>query len=153
MDWPTMLRRIDNVLASDTGRTAKATQIAALVRQAESYRWVGLYEVTEQEIAVIGWSGPGAPADPRFPVTQGLSGAAVAASRAVVVNDVTADPRYLTALPARGRRPSSRCWIPARVRWWEPWTWNAPSGTPSPTPTAKRSSASLPLGAGCSPCS
>jgi L-methionine (R)-S-oxide reductase len=30
-------------------------------------------------------------------VTQGLSGAAVASRRAVVVNDVTADPRYLTA--------------------------------------------------------
>jgi L-methionine (R)-S-oxide reductase len=37
------------------------------------------------------------PAYPRFPVTQGLSGAAVATRRAVVVNDVTADPRYLTA--------------------------------------------------------
>jgi L-methionine (R)-S-oxide reductase len=30
-------------------------------------------------------------------VTQGLSGAAVATGWAVVVNDVTADPRYLTA--------------------------------------------------------
>ena len=66
-------------------------------RQAGGYRWVGLYEVTEREIAAIGWSGPGAPAHPRFPVTQGLSGAAVAARRAVVVNDVTADPRYLMA--------------------------------------------------------
>jgi L-methionine (R)-S-oxide reductase len=73
------------------------TQIAELVQQAGSYRWVGLYEVTRQEIAVLGWSGPGAPAYSRFPVTQGLSGAAVAARRAVVVNDVTADPRYLTA--------------------------------------------------------
>jgi GAF domain-containing protein len=97
MDWPTVLRRIDDVLGSDTGRTEKATQIAELVQRAGSYRWVGLYEVTRQEIAVLGWSGPGAPAYPRFPVTQGLSGAAVAARRAVVVNDVTADPRYLTA--------------------------------------------------------
>ena len=30
-------------------------------------------------------------------MTQGLSGAAVATKGAVVVNDVTADPRYLTA--------------------------------------------------------
>jgi putative methionine-R-sulfoxide reductase with GAF domain len=60
MDWPTVLRRIDDMLGSDTGRTAKATQIAELVRQAGSYRWVGLYKVTEQETAVIGWSGPGA---------------------------------------------------------------------------------------------
>ena len=96
MDWPTVLRRIDDVLGSDKGRTAKAVRIAELIRRAGGYGWVGLYEVTE-EIAVLGWSGPGAPADPRFAVTQGLSGAAVAASRAVVVNDVTADPRYLTA--------------------------------------------------------
>ena len=98
MDWPTVLRSIHDVLASDQGRAEQAVQIAELVRQAGSYRWVGLYKVTEQEIAVVGWSGPGAPAYPRFPVTNGLSGAAVAARRAVVVNDVTADPRYLTAL-------------------------------------------------------
>jgi putative methionine-R-sulfoxide reductase with GAF domain len=33
-------------------------------------------------------------------VTQGLSGAAVASKGAVVVGDVTADPRYLTAFPS-----------------------------------------------------
>ena len=97
MDWSTVLRRIEDVLGSDKGRSEKAVQIAELVRQAGSYHWVGLYELTEQQIVAIGWSGPGAPAHPRFPVTQGLSGAAVAARRAVVVNDVTADPRYLTA--------------------------------------------------------
>jgi L-methionine (R)-S-oxide reductase len=97
MDWSTVLRRIEDVLGSGKGHTEKAVQIAELVRQAGSYRWVGLYEVTEQEIVALGWSGPGAPAYPRFPVTRGLSGAAVAARRAVVVNDVTADPRYLTA--------------------------------------------------------
>lgn len=97
MDWATVLRGIEDALASDLGPAEQAVQIAELVRQAGSYRWVGLYAVTDQEITAIGWSGPGAPAHPRFPVTQGLSGAAVASRRAVVVNDVTADPRYLTA--------------------------------------------------------
>jgi L-methionine (R)-S-oxide reductase len=97
MDWPAVLRGIDDVLASEEERAEKAVRIAELVRQAGGYRWVGLYEVTEREIAAIGWSGPGAPAYRRFPVTQGLSGAAVTTGRAVVVNDVTADPRYLTA--------------------------------------------------------
>jgi GAF domain-containing protein len=97
MDWPAVLRGIDDVLASEEERAEKAVRIAELVRQAGGYRWVGLYEVTEREIAAIGWSGPGAPAYPRSPVTQGLSGAAVTTGRAVVVNDVTADPRYLTA--------------------------------------------------------
>ena len=97
MGWETVVRGIHNVLASDQSHAEQAVQIAELIRQAGSYRWVGLYVVTDQEIAAIGWSGPGTPAYPRFPVTQGLSGAAVATKRAVVVNDVTADPRYLTA--------------------------------------------------------
>ena len=97
MDWSTVLCGIDDALASNMGRADKAVRIAALIREAGRYRWVGLYAVSDQEITVIGWSGPGAPAHPRFPVTQGLSGAAVATRRAVVVNDVTADPRYLTA--------------------------------------------------------
>jgi L-methionine (R)-S-oxide reductase len=97
MNWSTVLRGIDEVLASDLGRADKAVRVAALIREAGRYRWVGLYAVADQEITVIGWSGPGAPAHPRFPVSQGLSGTAVATKRAVVVNDVTADPRYLTA--------------------------------------------------------
>src|SRR5919109_1862192 len=97
MDWPTALRGIQAALASDLGRAEKAVRVAALIRQAGSYRWVGLYAVEDQQITAIGWNGPGPPAHPRFPVTQGLSGAAVATRQAVVVNDVSADPRYLTA--------------------------------------------------------
>jgi putative methionine-R-sulfoxide reductase with GAF domain len=97
MGWDTALRGIHDVQARNQGRAEQAAQIAELIRREGNYRWVGLYAVTEQEITVIGWSGPGAPAHPRFPVTQGLSGAAVATGRAVVVNDVTTDPRYLTA--------------------------------------------------------
>jgi GAF domain-containing protein len=97
MDWPAVLRGIAEVLATDLDRDGKARRAAALIREAGSYRWVGLYAVSEREIAVIGWSGPGPPAHPRFPVTEGLSGAAVATRQPVVVGDVTADPRYLTA--------------------------------------------------------
>ena len=97
MDLPMVLGGIDDVLGSGMGRAEQAIQIAELIRRGGSYCWVGLYAVSQREIAAIGWSGPGAPANPRFPVTEGLSGAAVATGRAVVVNDVTADPRYLTA--------------------------------------------------------
>ena len=97
VDWATVLDGIDAALASDQGRPERAVRVAELIRRAGAYRWVGVYEVTDHEIAAVGWSGPGAPAHPRFPVTQGLSGAAVASRRAVVVGDVTTDPRYLTA--------------------------------------------------------
>jgi L-methionine (R)-S-oxide reductase len=97
MDWPTALRGIAEVLATDLDPADKAGRVAALIREAGRYRWVGLYAVGDREIVAIGWSGPGAPAHPRFPVGHGLSGAAVAGRQAVVVGDVTADPRYLTA--------------------------------------------------------
>ncbi len=71
-------------------------RIAETIRAARGYRWVGLYEVTATEIAAIAWTGADAPAFPRFPVTQGLCGAAVAARAPVVVGDVRSDPRYLT---------------------------------------------------------
>jgi L-methionine (R)-S-oxide reductase len=92
-----LLRHIAEVLNSSADRTAKARRIAEAVRLAGNYRWVGIYDVGEREIAAIAWSGMGAPAHPRFPVTQGLSGQAVSTRRAVVSNDVANDPRYLTA--------------------------------------------------------
>ena len=92
-----MLRQIAEVLDSSADRTSKARRIAEAVRLAGNYRWVGVYDVGEREIAVIAWSGVGAPAHPRFPATRGLSGHAVSTRRAVVSNDVANDPRYLTA--------------------------------------------------------
>ena len=62
MGWETVLRGIHDALASDQGRAEQAVQIAELIRQAGSYRWMGLYAVTAREIAVIGWSGSGSPA-------------------------------------------------------------------------------------------
>ena len=138
MDWSTVPRGIDDVLASDLGRAEKAIQIAELIRQAGRYRWVGLYAVTDQEITAIGWSGPGAPAHPRFPVAQGLSGAAVSTKRAVVVNDVTADPRYLTAFASTLSEAIVPVVDPGTGTVVGTWMWKAPSGTLSPTPTAMR---------------
>ena len=97
MDRNSVLRQIAEVLDSSADRTSKARRIAEAVRLAGNYRWVGVYDVGEREIAVIAWSGVGAPAHPRFPATRGLSGHAVSTRRAVVSNDVANDPRYLTA--------------------------------------------------------
>jgi len=40
----------------------------------------------------------GAPAHPTFPLTSGLTGAAIANRKMINIGDVSADPRYLTAL-------------------------------------------------------
>ncbi|HEV8610963.1 MAG TPA: GAF domain-containing protein [Thermoanaerobaculia bacterium] len=76
----------------------EAGRVAEQIRKAGDYRWVGIYEVGPEEISVVGWSGPEAPAHPRFPKEQGLCGAAAASGKTVVVEDVTKDPRYLTTL-------------------------------------------------------
>ena len=83
-------------------RQGVAREAADLIRQAGGYRWVGLYDVSETEVAAIAWTGEIAPAFPRFPRTQGLNGAAVAAGDVVISQDVARDPRYLTAFATTG---------------------------------------------------
>jgi len=98
MDARETLSRIQEILANRTAaRPEKAKQIAEVIRLAGGYRWVGLYDVGEAEIAAVGWAGMNAPAHPRFPVSQGLSGAAVRSGSPVIVGDVAKDHRYLTA--------------------------------------------------------
>jgi L-methionine (R)-S-oxide reductase len=87
------------LVASSTAgedRERRAERVAASIRRFGGYRWVGVYDVSADAIAVLGWDGPAAPTYPRFPRGEGLCGAAVAAGTPVVVGDVASDPRYLT---------------------------------------------------------
>jgi len=61
------------------------------------YNWVGFYMLDPMDESML-VLGPfhGAPTEhTRIPVTQGICGAAVAQGETVIVEDVTADPRYL----------------------------------------------------------
>jgi GAF domain-containing protein len=80
----------------------RAQRVADLVRTGTGRRWVGVYRVEPEEVVNLAWSGPAAPAHPRFPRHRGLTGAAVASGRPVLSNDVAQDPRYLTALESTG---------------------------------------------------
>ena len=74
--------------------------MADLLKSSGGYRWVELYDVDRMARVArnIVWSGPGVPEYPDIPVTKGLTGAAVGGRHTVNVGDVSADPRYLTAL-------------------------------------------------------
>ena len=61
-------------------RVEKAGEAARLLSAWGPYRWVGLYDVSTTEIAVIAWTGPEPPTYPRFPITKGLNGAAAAST-------------------------------------------------------------------------
>jgi len=93
-----MLKRLRDILSVPGDRVGKARRVSAAIRETGGYRWVGIYDVSEDEIGVVAWSGPSAPAHPRFPVGQGLCGASVKSKETIAVGDVSSDPRYLPTL-------------------------------------------------------
>jgi L-methionine (R)-S-oxide reductase len=93
--WLAELQRLADAAGT---RIDKASEAARLIRKLGAYRWTGLYDVSDREIAVIAWDGPEAPTYPRFPVTKGLNGTAVSSKKVVIVQDVASDPRYLTTI-------------------------------------------------------
>jgi GAF domain-containing protein len=70
-------------------------QIAEMIRGARDYRWVGVYKIVKKDFVILAGTGDEPPAYPRFPITQGLCGAALESGKPVIVGDVHHDPRYL----------------------------------------------------------
>jgi putative methionine-R-sulfoxide reductase with GAF domain len=99
VDREQLLSQLQNIVVTARDRQASLQEAAALIRSNANYRWVGLYEIDHAAGLVrnVCWSGPGPPEHPTFPLTQGLTNAAVAQRQIVNVGDVSADPRYLTA--------------------------------------------------------
>ena len=78
-------------------RAEKAKHLADGIRKIGDYRWVGIYDAGVEEVSILAWSGPGAPEFSKFSVNKGLTGAAIAEKKAVIVGDVRNDPRYATS--------------------------------------------------------
>jgi GAF domain-containing protein len=91
-----VLAHLDEIVTGDRPRRARAGSAADAIRRATQARWVGIYTVAEAVVCTEGWSGPGAPAHPSFPVTEGLTSHAVRTGSIALSNDVARDPRYLT---------------------------------------------------------
>ena len=92
-----VLGQIRMTAAGADDRAIRAQRLAELIRRLGDYRWVGVYDVDPDEVSIIGWNGPGAPGFLTLPVTKGLTGAAIAQKKTVIVGDVRNDPRYLSA--------------------------------------------------------
>jgi L-methionine (R)-S-oxide reductase len=97
-----LLDSVREAAESDAPVKRRAQTIADLVRARTGRRWVGIYRVDVGEVVNLAWSGPAAPAYPRFPSDRGLTGSAIASRTPIVSNDVANDPRYLTALASTG---------------------------------------------------
>jgi GAF domain-containing protein len=66
----------------------------------DHYSWVGIYLVEGDDLVLGPWKGPQATEHVRIPVGQGICGAAAASGRTEVVDDVSADERYLACFPS-----------------------------------------------------
>ncbi|HET6895596.1 MAG TPA: GAF domain-containing protein [Candidatus Baltobacteraceae bacterium] len=96
-DFDHVGKHIAEILASSASREERARAVAAEIHAAGNYRWVGLYDVTAEAVSIIGYSGPGAPSYPSFARDRGLTGEVLRTGQTVVVGDVTANAKYLTA--------------------------------------------------------
>src|SRR5437868_12616530 len=84
------------VLAS--GCTKKSLkQVVEMIRAARDYRFIAIYKIEKGEFVILAGTGKEPPAYPRFPITQGLCGAALDSGKPIVVGDVHKDPRHLPA--------------------------------------------------------
>jgi len=84
-------------IASDRDALEKGI-VTAIAAELPYYHWTGFYwlDPSDAETLVVGaYVGDPTP-HVRIPVTQGICGAAVASGETVVVDDVHADPRYLS---------------------------------------------------------
>ena len=66
----------------------------------EHYSWLGIYLVEGDDLVLGPWKGPEPTEHVRIPVGQGICGAAAATGETEIVDDVNADPRYLSCFPS-----------------------------------------------------
>jgi L-methionine (R)-S-oxide reductase len=72
-------------------------QLVEMIRVARDYRWVAVYKIIKDEFVIMAETGNEPPAYARFPITQGLCGAALDSGKPIIVGDVSKDVRYLPA--------------------------------------------------------
>jgi len=87
-----VLGQLGAILDTTEMREVRAHHAAEAVRAARGYRWVGIYDVGDEEIEIIAHTGPQAPACIRCPVDEGLSGDAVRTRETVTAGTETIVP-------------------------------------------------------------
>ncbi len=97
-----LIRSLALAVDSESTRDQRARAAAEIIRDARGYRWVGIYDVDDEDIVLIGYTGSSPPEHQRIAVMQGLSGEAVRSRATVVSNDVGRNPCYLMTFQGTG---------------------------------------------------
>jgi GAF domain-containing protein len=71
--------------------------VSSIAGRLSNYNWVGFYmlDPTDENFLVLGPFHGAQTEHVRIPITEGICGAAVVQGKTVIVDDVSADPRYL----------------------------------------------------------
>ena len=88
--------------------------VSVIAGRLSNYNWVGFYmlDPNDENVLVLGPYRGAQTEHVRIPVTEGICGAAVAQGETVVIDDVSADPRYL----ACSLETRSEIVVPIRAR-------------------------------------
>jgi L-methionine (R)-S-oxide reductase len=100
-DYAGALAAIDRILnrESEADEVLRQT-VEVLADRFGHYSWVGIYFVEGDALVLGPWKGPQATEHVRIPVGEGVCGAAAASGETEIVDDVNADPRYLSCFPS-----------------------------------------------------
>jgi GAF domain-containing protein len=92
------LNVVRTIVAEAPGPEAAAQRVVELLHDRFGhYDWIGIYwlDPDRAELVLGPWIGPEATEHTRIPIGVGICGAAAQSGRTEIVDDVTADPRYL----------------------------------------------------------
>jgi len=87
-------RILDQIAARERGARFVSEVVTLLHRERPHYHWVGIYLLKGEELILGPYVGKPTP-HIRIPLNQGICGAAASSGETVIVDDVSADPRYL----------------------------------------------------------
>jgi putative methionine-R-sulfoxide reductase with GAF domain len=85
---------LDAVARAPDGAAAMAAAVARLKGGMPAYTWVGIYVLVGNELVLGPYEGKPSP-HTRIPLGRGICGAAATERTTIIVDDVSADPRYL----------------------------------------------------------
>jgi GAF domain-containing protein len=95
MDRDGLLTAIRSAVAAAPNADSAMQQAVRLLKDGvPHYTWVGIYVLDGKELVLGPFLGKPSP-HTRIPLGQGICGAAATEKATIVVDDVTADPRYL----------------------------------------------------------
>ena len=97
--YGTTLKEIETAIAAEADAT-RAMQLVVRQLKADlpNYTWVGIYLLYGNELVLGPFEGKPSP-HTRIPLGRGICGAAAAEKATIIVDDVSADPRYLACSP------------------------------------------------------